>query len=98
MELNPYVAFVFFSSGMALAVEALKKMVPKLKGHPILVVLPMIIGMIVAPFVVVRFDPSANMGWMIFVGFMAGALSTSCYQILKTFLKSIMQKHLEKQE
>lgn len=98
MDINPYVAFVFFSSGMALAVEAMKKMFPKLKGHSVLVVLPMIIGMIVAPFIVTRFDPEANLGWMIFVGFMAGALSTSCYQILRTFLKSVMQKHLEKQE
>jgi hypothetical protein len=97
MEIHPYVAFVFFSSGMALAVQALKKMFPKLKKHAILAVLPMLIGMVIAPFVVPRFDSGANIGWNIFVGFMAGALSTSCYDIVKLFLKSVLQRHLDKE-
>lgn len=97
MEINPYVAFIFFSSGMAVAVQTLKKIFPQLKKNRILAVLPMIIGMLVAPLVVPRFDPGANMGWMVFVGFMAGALSTSCYQIVKLFLKSVLERHLEKE-
>jgi hypothetical protein len=97
MEINPYVAFIFFSSGMAMAVQMMKKLVPALKHSRILVVLPMLIGMLVGPFIVPRIDPGADMGWMIFVGFMAGALSTSCYQIVKLFLKSVLERHLEKE-
>jgi hypothetical protein len=82
-------AFVFFSAGIALMLELMKKLIPSLEDSRLMPVIPMLIGMALCPFLIKQFQADATLGWSFFVGFMAGALSTSCYEIVYIFLDSI---------
>lgn len=101
--LDPITAFVLFSASLTVILQLLKKIFPEMQKNEIvkkrlMPIIPSIIGMGCAVFLVPRFSESASLEVSLFIGFMAGAMSTSCYEMGKVIAETFVKEKVKKVE
>lgn len=98
-SLDPITVFILFSASLTAILQLVKKVFPELKNNEIvkkrlMPIIPSLIGMAFSPFLVPRMMENSDIGTSLFIGFMAGALSTSCYEMSKSLIESFMRKKI----
>lgn len=99
--LDPITAFILFSASITVILQLIKKIFPEIKKNDtirkrVMPIVPSIIGMICSIFLVPKFVDNQDLGVSLFVGFMAGALSTSCYEMGKSLVTAFVKQKIDK--